>query len=116
MNNKGQALVMFVLILPVLVLLITFLCDMGNFIAEKNKYTNEIKDTIRYSLKKDLNEEEIKTLLDKNINGEKKIVKENETLKINVQSTVDGIFIKNYEINMTFIGYKENEKIIVKKE
>ncbi len=116
MNNKGQALVMFVLLIPILVLLIGIVFDIGNYLVQKNNYTNEIKDTIRYSLKKDLNEDEIKILLDKNIGGNKEITKENNTLKIKVTDKISGNFIKDYEISISFIGYKENENIIIKKE
>ena len=119
MNNKGQALIMFVLLLPVIILLMAVVIDIGNFLVIKNEYTNEVKDTIRHALKNDLDKDKIQALLDNNISGDKEIILENSTLKIKVIKQVDSIFSIidfNYEINISYIGYIEEDKIIIKKE
>lgn len=45
MNNKGQALVEFIVILPVLLLIIMAICDFGNIILKKYSLENDL-DTV----------------------------------------------------------------------
>ena len=45
-NNKGQALVEFVIILPVMLLLIFSIIDFGIVIYEKNNLENVISDAV----------------------------------------------------------------------
>lgn len=47
MNNKGQALVEFVLILPIMVFILLSLVDFGNILYSKNKLENDATDIIR---------------------------------------------------------------------
>ena len=50
MNNKGQSLVIFILILPILLLLFALIWEIGNLGFTINRYETEIKDTINYVL------------------------------------------------------------------
>ena len=47
MNNKGQALVEFVLILPVMVFILLAIVDFGNVLFSKNKLENNSNDIVR---------------------------------------------------------------------
>lgn len=47
MNRKGQALVEFVLILPVLIIILLTVVDFGNILVSKNKLENAATDIIR---------------------------------------------------------------------
>ena len=47
MNRKGQALVEFVLILPVLIIILLAIVDFGNILVSKNKLENDATDIIR---------------------------------------------------------------------
>lgn len=47
MNKKGQALVEFVLILPVFLLILLVIVDFGNLLYSKNKLENDSADIIR---------------------------------------------------------------------
>lgn len=47
MNNKGQALVEFVLILPVIVFILLAIVDFGNVLFSKNKLENNSNDIVR---------------------------------------------------------------------
>lgn len=47
-NNKGQALVEFVILIPVLMLLILSIFDLGNIILKKYKLENELDTIINY--------------------------------------------------------------------
>ena len=123
MNDKGQSLVIFVILLPVILLLMAGIVDIGNFLVEKNSYENEVKSTINYGMKH-LDEENIaqklNDLLDSNIEGKKQINIENETIKIRVNATTKSLFSDiidfDYQIDISYIGYMDNDKIIIKKE
>ena len=117
MNNKGQSLIIFVLILPVLLLLITLVFEIGNLNYSVNKYKKEIKRTIEYGLnniEKDNLEEILTNLLKSNIKGQINIEINNQKIKINVKDKI--LFNNKFDINITYIGYKENNKIIIKQE
>ena len=49
-NNKGQSLVMFVLIIPIFLLILTLVYDVGNAIYEKDILSNTNYLTIEYGL------------------------------------------------------------------
>ena len=123
MNNKGQSLIIFVILLPIILLIMASIVDIGNFLVEKSKCENEVKSTISYGLKH-LDDENIKQklydLLDSNIGGKKRINIEGETVKIKVTGPVNSLFTSiidfDYEIDISYIGYMDNEKIIIKKE
>ena len=42
MNKKGQALIAFIIILPILILIISCIIDFGNIIYQKYKLTNDL--------------------------------------------------------------------------
>lgn len=50
LNNKGQSLVMFVIIIPIFLLLITLVYDVGSAIYEKNSLYNTSYMVIDYGL------------------------------------------------------------------
>ena len=123
MNNKGQALVTFILTLPLIFLLIAVVYDLGTLSLTKQKIQTEIKSAITYGLN-NIDDPEIKTklenILNKNIEGRKTINIENKTIKINVKDSKNSIFpniIKDkYNIDITYNGYIENKKIKIIKE
>lgn len=85
MNNKGQALVEFVLILPVFILILFVIVDFGMIINKKSSLENESIDIIEH-IKNDKSIDEIRKLYnDININ----VSKEKDFLKINISSEVD---------------------------
>ena len=47
MNRKGQALVEFVLILPVFLIILLVIVDFGNILYSKNKLENDSADMVR---------------------------------------------------------------------
>ena len=121
-NNKGQTLVIFVLVLPILLLLIALIWEIGNLQITINKYETAIKDTIEYGLN---HQEEnnlaliLTNLLKANVKGDINI-EINNYIKINVKqkynALYNSIFNNKFDIDLTYIGYKENNQIIIKKE
>ena len=122
MNNKGQALVVFVLVLPLIILIIAGVMEMGKLSLTKNEYENSIIDTINYgldNLDKENVKEKMNLLLDKNISGTKNVEISDGVIKVHVTSNLDGMFSKlfksQYDINLTYKGYiSEGKKKIVK--
>lgn len=112
MNNKGQTLVTFIIIIPIILVLVAIVIDNGLIIKEKNKLHN-ISLTIIDELNNHQNKEEIKTkiidLYEKNnINPDNiKIEEDDYAININISYQIESIFgkivnIKDYKIKDTF--------------
>ena len=122
MNNKGQALVVFVILLPVILLLMAGIVDIGNFLATKNEYENEVKSAIKYGMKHldEDNTQKLYRLLDSNIDGDKEVIIQNNTIKISVTASKESLFKKiidfDYQIDISYLGYMDNGKVKIRKE
>ena len=125
MNNKGQTLVLFVMLLPVLFILLCLVVDIGFLYSEKNKLNNVVKENIEYFLKNDVEniEENLSKLLYKNIDNVKivKVNFEDNKLIVKINKNYKSIFsnIINkdlYEVKVSYIGYKIDDKVIIEKE
>ena len=123
MNNKGQSLATFIIILPIIVLLIVLVLDYGLMSVEKRNITSDIKTSIKYglnNLENSNNSNDIKELIYKNID-QNKIKKldidiTNNSVSVDIIVKYDSIFkIINNEIKLSYIGTIENNKIEVKK-
>ena len=123
MDSKGQSLIAFIILLPVVFIMIAGIWEIGNIMVVQTKYEREIKDTIKYGLKH-IDEENIKekieTLLNNNLEGDKEItITENEII-IKIEYTYNNIYkrvIKNKrKVTVKYIGTIQNNKIIIEKE
>lgn len=118
LNNKGQSLVVFVALLPVLILIIAFIFELGNASSIKNKYENIITNAVSYGLnhQEDENlENKLKRLLDANLDGDKEVTINENNITIHVKYTPQGIYSKlfkqNFEIDLTYQGQFASKKI-----
>jgi len=85
MNKKGQALVEFVLILPVFILILFVIIDFGMIISTKNSLENKSVDIVGF-IKNDKSKEEIVSIYeDLNID----ITNENNYIKLIISKDVD---------------------------
>lgn len=125
MNNKGQTLILFVMLLPLLFILLCLVVDIGLLYSEKNKLDNIVKENIEYFLENNIEdaEDELNKLLYKNIDNVKieNIDFRDNKLKVEVTKKYKSIFsnILNkdfYKIKISYIGYKLENKIIIEKE
>lgn len=107
-NRKGQTLILFVILIPILLGLAAFLIDMGLIISKKVHY-NEVTRTVLNDVYKDgtFLEEDFKNLLVKNEVDIKnlKIVVDDNKIIINNVIEIDSIMgniigIKKYEIKV----------------
>lgn len=110
MNNKGQSLITFILILPVLLLIVAFIIDLSIVSLNRNKIDGVIRDNLEVILDKDI----------KDVNKINDIFKENEVnidsitiyddeIMIVVHQKIDSLFggiikLKIYEINNSYVG------------
>ena len=54
MNNKGQSLVLFVLLMPIILGIIVLVVDVGKSLVEKNSINNKIELVMEYGLEDNL--------------------------------------------------------------
>lgn len=91
-DSRGQVLVAFILLIPVILMLLALIVDVGFLYVEKRKTDNVIKDTINYGLDNlDLQEGTLQTRLTKLINSNL-----DDVQRLNIQIDTNSI-----EINIT---------------
>lgn len=121
LNNKGQSLVMFILILPVIILVLVLVVDVGNAIYIKNKLDNVNYLVMDYALdnKNSSNlSEEVITLVNKNMDGISFININNESdyIYISITKKISGIISDKVIVSEAISKYKgyikEDKKII----
>lgn len=120
MNNKGQSLVVFVITLPIILFISTMIWEIGNLQITKDKYESSIKDAIKYGIKHDTDpaiKEKIEELLKQNI-GTGEVSIEEGKIHVKIDENYKYMYkkYKQIKIKISMVGYKENDKIIVKKE
>ena len=120
MNNKGQTLVLFVIILPIILIVFTLVIDLGLLHIDKRNIENNVVSSIEYYFS-DKSDEKFETkitdMLNKNILDIDKIYINNtsEYLEIKVIKNSKRLYkllTDNSQITVTYRGYKENKKII----
>lgn len=123
MNNKGQALVVFILILPIIIMLGAFMIDSGVIINENIKLNNVTENIVKETLKKSLSKEKVNNLIDENLDSvySKKISIDDNKVKINIITKIKPIFgkiigYKEYELESNIEGSLSSDKIIINKK
>lgn len=125
MNNKGQSLVLFILIIPILIGIMALVIDCGKVLYTKSKQENTIELILEYT-KEDLKnntleEEKVKKLIDKNLENNKNIITiEKEKVSILTKEEVEGIFskilgFKEFKVETKIISYLDNNKVKIEK-
>lgn len=118
LDNKGQSLVMFVLIIPILLLVMILVIDVGNVIMNKQELDNVNYLTIEYGLEHlsefDLENKLANMIVANNLKLNAIDVNvENNRINIILKKSVNGIIAKKFEIfyiESKYVGYIENEK------
>lgn len=114
MNKKGQALVEFVIILPVLLMILFVMIDFGLIIYNKNKLENKINDVVEM-ISNNESDEDIKSFINEGQNKKttyKVIEGENKTIKlftsVNIITPGLNIVLDNpYKIEVSRVIYDE---------
>ena len=117
MNNKGQSLIMFVLLLPLIALVVAFFIDSSLSMMEKNKIDGIITNNMQISLDKDIKDiEKITNAIKKNGNINVFVSIVDDNLHIKVESTKKSLFAKllkidSYNLNFNYCGNYQDKKI-----
>ena len=125
LNNKGQSLVLFVLLIPILLLIMTLVIDMGNLNFYKQELDNINKLTLNYGLDNIENSNVVNDMINlgkENMNNIKMEIKFNDQ-EFLITSTyyVKGIFpniinTKGYIAKSTYKAYLDKkDKHIIKR-
>ena len=106
MNNKGQSLVIFIIIIPVIFIAFSFLYDYAYIINSQNKYEN----VTRTILNSTLEEDKIVDLY--------KYKKENDKVYIQNSYKIKSVFgnivnLKNYTVSINYVVINSNNGIII---
>jgi len=118
MKNKGQVLVLFVILLPVILLIMLMGIEFGKLYMEKIKTTNIIKETITYGLKhltKPEINENINNLIDfniKNIENKSIFISEDE-IRIKITQQPIKVFGKEIVLTYSYKGINKEETITI---
>ena len=113
LNKKGQTLIFFVVILPVLLFIFMFVIDLGYMNYEKTKLDNLAKECVSYKLDGKKNKEVIK-FIRLNSNDVEYDIYVN---KVILRKKYSPIFL-NFnlkEIKSVYVGYKSGNKNVIKK-
>lgn len=101
MNNKGQVLVMFLLLLPVLLLLFAYVIDKCYLLYQENSQKNIGDIVCNYALDSNKTENDIKNLALENDPNLKtiKITRKNNQVEIILEKEIDSQFGKIFGIS-----------------
>ena len=123
LNNKGQSLVLFVIVLPILLLIVILVIDIGKALVLKQELKNISNIVLDYGLD-NLDKEEIKfelvNLVELNNNEIDNVNINIDDSKIyielseDVKGTFSGIIdISVFNVETSYVGYiKDNNKVI----
>jgi len=106
LNNKGQAIVIFIVLLPILLLFVTYVFDIASINYEQNKLNNIAIMIDEGLIQESLNKDSICDLVYKNDEKISCVVKDEEDkLIIELSKKIEGLFIKiidnDYNIKAT---------------
>lgn len=126
LNNKGQTLIMFILLIPLILVIMALVIDTSFVYKEKIKFQSVTKTIMKTTYEKkdaiDFNDKIINLYKKNGIDINNMVIKVNsDNVVIKNQAKVKSIFgniigIKNYEVKFSYKIYKENESIKVIKE
>lgn len=115
-NNKGQVLVLFMILLPIIILLLLITIQLGNVYLEKIKTRNAIKEIITNNLKyyDEGANERINTLIDKNVSDLelKTIFTSEDEIRVHLIQ-VKKLFLRDIRIEYKFTGMKYDENVMI---
>lgn len=116
LNNKGQTLVMFVLIIPIILLILVLIYDVAGALYEKNRLSNTSYLACEYALDNidSIDENGVISYILKNsdnLNNISVIIKDN-TIEIELDKNIKGVFGKNISLDLIEIKSKYRGTII----
>ncbi len=116
LDNKGQSLVMFILIIPIILLLLVLIYDVAGALYEKNRLSNTSYLAIEYALDNINNIDEnniVEYILknSENLNNISVIIKD-EVVDIELDKNIKGIFGKSLNFDLIEVKSKYRGTIV----
>ncbi|MBR6690148.1 MAG: pilus assembly protein [Bacilli bacterium] len=115
LNSKGQVLVIFVILLPIFLMILAFVIDLGLLSIEKRNISNNTYDAVEYYLDNSNKEKTINLLKDNLDDIDIEINDTDEYVEISVLKKYKSLYTiisNNQDIKVTYKGIKETKKII----
>lgn len=120
LNNKGQSLILFIMVLPILLLILIISIDVGRIIVRRQELDNINKIALNYGLDKQ-NDPEIKKIiidtikLNDNTIDKIEVLIDDDKIYIKLNDNLNGILskiinISKFEIESSYYGYIDNNK------
>ncbi len=119
-NNKGQTLVIFVIMLPIILTMFTLIIDLGILYIDKRNVDNNVSSAVEYYLNNILDdniETKLTSMLNKNIKDIENIYVNNTSEYIEVKvikknKSLYKIITNDNNIEVTYKGYKDSKEVI----
>ena len=114
LNNKGQSLVLFIVIIPIILLFFVLVYDIGTAIYEKNRLSNTSYMVIDYALDNNdsIDENDLISLITKNTDNLSGILVLIDNGKVNIKLTknIKGVFGRAFNFDLIeakseYVGY-----------
>ena len=114
LNNKGQSLVLFIVIIPIILLVFVLVYDIGTAIHEKNRLSNTSYMVIDYALDNidSIDENDLISLITKNTDNLSGISVLIDNGKVNIKLTknIKGVFGRAFNFDLIeakseYVGY-----------
>ena len=121
-NNKGQSLVLFVLLLPVMLGIMALVIDCGNAMVLKSHVDHSVELVLEIALDKEMDDVEIGNLLKHNLDGvNHKLIVSDKEIKIVSSTEYKGVFSRVFgfsffPIKSEYVGSIQNGKVVIDKK
>ncbi len=121
MKNKGQVLVAFLLLLPLLFFLMAMVVDLGMEAIQYKKIKGTVFEVLSFALKEEAPLQEVENLFFKNGFSEKDFVvrKEEEKYYVKIifspKSFFGKMWRKDTKESLEYLAYKREEQIVIKR-
>ncbi len=122
MNKRGQTLIIFVMLIPIILTMAALVIDVGLLYYKKNEYTGIVEESIKEYFKDEDLTSALETLTLNGVSLDDVLVSAtDETISVTLDTKVDSIFgkvirINDYEIKIARVGTKDKERVIIKKK
>lgn len=122
MNKRGQTLIIFVMLIPIILTMAALVIDVGLLYYKKNEYTGIVEESIKEYFKDEdiLSAKKTLTLNGVSLDDTEINVSDNK-ITVTLDTKVDSIFgkvirINDYEIKVSRVGTKDKERVIISKK
>lgn len=119
MNNRGQSLVLFALLMPIFIMMFALIFDSSIIVAEHIKLKSIGKDAVENIMEKKESSTVVKDIILKNDDTIEIIEINNNS--VHLKKNIDSYFGKiigydTYELEINYVGFYENGELRIKEK